>query len=116
MYCPNFMEFYQKDIIPIGPKDRRALLKHRFTVNADSSHWLIALDGRPSQSNHLFYTWTVVVYQANADGFFLLKKEPYYLSESFSSFDEACAAAEKIAQFCRMDRFAERSEEQQIVS
>lgn len=115
MYCPNFFEFYQCDIIPIGPKDRRVLLKHRFTVDADSSHWLIALDGRPSQLNPLFYNWTVVVYQASAEGFFLLKKGPYYVSECFENFEEACACADKIAQVCRMDRFAANTAEQQIV-
>ncbi len=114
MYCPNFLEFYQKDIVPIGPKDRKYLLDEHYSVTAESSHWLIALDGRPALNNPYYYTWNIVVYQASAEGFFLLK-QPYYVSESFEDFNQACAAADKIAEDCRFDRLIANTREKQIV-
>lgn len=114
MYCPNYLEFYQKAVIAIGPKDRKSLLDNNCTVNSDSSHWMIALDGRPMQNKPHFYKWNIVIYQADAEGFFLLK-QPYYVSRSYVSFDEAYGEATKIEEVCRFDHFVPATPEKQII-
>lgn len=114
MYCPNYLEFYQKAVIAIGPKDRKNLLTNNYTVNSDSSHWMIALDGHPMQNKPYYYTWNIVIYQADAAGFFLLK-QPYYVSRSYSSFDEAYAEAAKLEEACTLDHFVSAAPEKQII-
>ncbi|WML49444.1 hypothetical protein RCG23_05375 [Neobacillus sp. PS3-34] len=44
MYNPHYRDFYQKPLIPIGLKDKLALMEAEFAppAAARSTHWLIA--------------------------------------------------------------------------
>lgn len=101
MYIPNYRDFYQTSLTPIGPQD----LSHLENLcHVDSPHWLIALEGKNVGKEREFFTWNIVVYQADKHGCFY-GKEPHYISPSFQSFDEAFSTAKEYKQICMDDCF-----------
>lgn len=106
MYYPNYLEFYQKALIPIGANDQKSLLMKGIPVDSDSSHWLIALDGNPVKKKRraYIYTWRVAIFQVNSEGYCLLK-QPYYVSESYHDFEEAYEEAKELERAIHCDHF-----------
>lgn len=100
MYCPNYREFYQKALIPIGIYDLNAFTNH----SPDDSHWLFALDGH-FQEKAKFYTWRVVIFQTNCDGYIFLK-EPFYVSQNYKSFHSAYEIVKELEEYGRKDMLA----------
>lgn len=98
MYCPNYLEFYQKALIPIGTYDLNALNIH----SSNDSHWLIALDGQYHEKPRRYYTWKVLIFQTNSNGYIFLK-EPFYISKSYESFHEAYDIAKQLEECGRKD-------------
>lgn len=88
MHFSNHRDFYQYCLLPMNGNE----IVHSDT---DASHWLIAIDGHREFEQEEFYTWNVVVYETNEDGYFQNKK-PYYISYSYRDFHQACEAATEL--------------------
>ncbi|NHM29576.1 hypothetical protein [Neobacillus terrae] len=100
MYNPNYRDFYQTALIPIGLKDQLALLEAEITPSDQvrSTHWLIALEGEPAFEDTEYYHWKVSIYPADSEGSFSWK-HPYFSSQLFDSFNNAAELARSYASF-----------------
>lgn len=95
MMHPNFGEFYQKALIPIGDVDKSILhhtLKGELEQFSFATHWLIALEGNPIKKGFDQYQWRVMVYPSNRDSVFQYKF-PHFVSEYIMRMDEAISLA-----------------------
>ncbi|MEH7076105.1 hypothetical protein [Neobacillus drentensis] len=89
MKTPNYHDFYQKALIPIGVNDLLALEKSTaYYQNSPSSHWLIAVEGVQLPKTKIYYHWKVSIYPADSDGDFNWKK-PFYCSPSMELIEHA---------------------------
>lgn len=88
---PNFKEFYQKALIPVGEHDQQLLLQSRKEKNESdtiTTHWLIALEGDVIKKGSEMYHWKVVVYPSTLNGAITCKK-PFFISPFFKTMYEA---------------------------
>ncbi|GLB60426.1 hypothetical protein [Cytobacillus sp. NCCP-133] len=69
MYQPNYIDFYQKSLIPAGAADP--------SLSFGYTHWLIALEGQLKEQEKEFYCWKVLIYPSNSEGSFSWNKELY---------------------------------------
>ncbi|SFA77163.1 MULTISPECIES: hypothetical protein [unclassified Bacillus (in: firmicutes)] len=95
MNSPNYRDFYQKPLIPIGANDQEALtseLPAEENTPLTLTHWLIALEGEPSTQNEEFFHWRVSVYLCDFEGTFDWNY-PFYSSELHDNFHKACDKA-----------------------
>ena len=106
MKTPNYHDFYEKALIPIGLNDQLSL-KESEAINPDSpsTHWLIAVEGVQITQPKIFYHWKVSVYPADGDGDFNWKK-PYYCSTNMKLIDDAIALASSLAASSKKDELA----------
>ena len=89
MKTPNYHDFYQKALIPIGFNDLKALKESDATIpNSPYTHWLIAVEGVQLPQPTIYYNWKVSIYPADCDGDFNWRK-PYYCSENMELMDHA---------------------------
>lgn len=95
---PNFREFYQKALLPIGELDKQ-VFHHTFHGDHEqltfATHWLVALEGNPVQKNSEKYHWQVLVYPSNIDGVFHYKY-PHFVSEYMNTMDHAIELAREL--------------------
>ncbi len=104
MSYPNFRDFYQKALIPIGLNDRTAFSANDISFPALlSTHWLIALEGEenPEQQRDYYY-WKVSIYSANAEGNFNWD-QAFYTSPPIDSIDEAIKLARTVETYSKND-------------
>ncbi len=104
MSYPNFRDFYQKALIPIGINDRTAFSSNDISFSALlSTHWLIALEGeiKPGQQRD-YYHWKVCLYSANADGNFNWD-QVFHKSPAMESFNEAIELARMLETYGKND-------------
>ncbi|XJZ28302.1 hypothetical protein ACF5W4_05775 [Bacillota bacterium Lsc_1132] len=104
MSYPNFRDFYQKALIPIGNNDRTVFSSEDVSFPPLlSTHWLIALEGelKPEQSRDYYY-WKVSIYSANADGTFNWD-QAFYTSPGIDSIDEAIELARTFETYSKND-------------
>ncbi|MFV8829171.1 hypothetical protein [Alkalihalobacterium sp. APHAB7] len=96
-FIPNFGEFYQKPLVPIGENDRILALEKlaKQELLDDCTHWLIALEGREISQNCNFYQWRVLVYPAKTCGRFNCQ-HPYFISAFFPTMEDALSFTKKI--------------------
>lgn len=101
MNYPNFHDFYQKALIPMGSNDYSALAANN--PFSQSTHWLIALEGelKPQQSRE-YYHWKVSIYPSNADGAFNWNQS-LYTSSGMDSIDEAMELARTFESYSKTD-------------
>lgn len=93
MKTPNYHDFYQKALIPIGFNDLAELEKSDATYSsAHATHWLIAVEGEQLPQPKIYFHWKVSIYPANAEGDFNWKK-PYYCSPKMACIDDAIRLA-----------------------
>lgn len=87
---PNFKEFYQKGLVPIGAKDKDFLLSA--DNQTEATHWLIAVEGEQDDQLNEQYRWKVSMYLSDNFGSFI-SRQPYYSSTEIPSvhtaFDKA---------------------------
>ncbi|TKC18457.1 hypothetical protein [Robertmurraya kyonggiensis] len=88
MHFSNHRDFYQTCLLPTSRND----IVHSVP---NVSHWLIAIEGHRESEQEEFYTWNVVIYETNEDGYFQNKK-PYYTSSIYRNFHQACKAATEL--------------------
>lgn len=87
MKTPNYHDFYQKALIPIGLNDLLALQESE-RYHSDSTHWLIAVEGVQLPQQKIYYHWKVSIYPADCEGDFNWRK-PFYCSQAMESIDTA---------------------------
>lgn len=100
MYYPNFHDFYQKALIPMGSNDSILVAKNSFS---QATHWLIALENelKPQQSSE-YYHWKVSIYPADAEGSFNWN-QVLYSSSGMDSIDEAMELARTFESYSKTD-------------
>ncbi len=69
MKTPNYHDFYQKALIPIGFNDRTELEKSDVAYSySPATHWLIAVEGEQLPQAKIYFHWKVSIYPANSEG------------------------------------------------
>lgn len=87
---PNFREFYQKSLIPIGENDHKYLEEEGLCTNEAFSctNWYFALEGTPQTPTSSYYQWKAIVYPSNTSSQ-INYEQPFYTSHIFQCIHEA---------------------------
>src|SRR4051812_39328217 len=103
MQTPNYRDFYQKALIPIGLKDMIAL-KETGTdqIETPTTHWLIGIQGELLLQPKEYYFWKVSIYPSNSEGTFIWNK-PFFCSHLMESMDSAIELAKKFVIYSKKD-------------
>jgi hypothetical protein len=106
MKTPNYHDFYQMALVPIGLKDLMSL-KESDECLPDTSltHWLIAVEGVQIPQKKIYFHWKVTIYPATSDGDFNWKK-PYYCSANMEILDWAITLASSLVTASKNDRLS----------
>ncbi|MFJ7728847.1 hypothetical protein ACIQXV_22310 [Neobacillus sp. NPDC097160] len=106
MKTPNYHDFYQKALIPIGLNDRMSLQESEsFYSDSPSTHWLIAVEGVQLPQPNIYYNWKVSIYPADGEGDFNWRK-PYYCSATLRLMDDAIALATTLVALSKKDELS----------
>ena len=106
MKTPNYHDFYQKALIPIGYNDLIALKESdAYIPNSPYTHWLIAVEGVQLPQPTIYYNWKVSIYPADCDGDFNWKK-PYYCSVNMELMDQADKLASSLVASGKKDELS----------
>lgn len=106
MKTPNYHDFYQKALVPIGLNDLMSLKDSQaYCTGSSLTHWLIAVEGIQLPQPKIYYHWKVSIYPATIDGDFNWKK-PYYCSAGMESFDRAIEIASLYAASSKKDQLS----------
>ncbi len=106
MKTPNYHDFYQKALIPIGIKDLAALKKSSaFCPDSAAVYWLIAVEGVQLQQPKIYYHWKVSIYPADCEGDFNWKK-PFYCSSNMELIDQANILASSLVSSGKNDKLS----------
>jgi hypothetical protein len=106
MKTPNYHDFYQKALIPIGFNDLRALKEFEsYEIDSNSTHWLIAVEGEQLPQPNIYFLWKVSIYPSNVEGDFNWKK-PFYCSPIMQSMDSAHELACSLVSSSKLDRLS----------
>ncbi|MEH7414224.1 hypothetical protein V7266_02905 [Neobacillus drentensis] len=98
MKTPNYHDFYEKALIPIGINDLLSLQKSdAYCPDNSFTHWLIAVEGVQLPQPKIYYHWKVSIYPATAEGDFNWKA-PYYCSPNMKLIDYANELASSLVQ------------------
>lgn len=104
MKTPNYHDFYQKALIPIGSNDLLSLKEFdSYEVDSPSTHWLIAVEGVQLPQSKIFFHWKVSIYPADCDADFNWKK-PFYFSPIMESMDSAHELACSLVTSSKLDQ------------
>jgi len=98
----NYMDFYQKALVPIGENDLSCYKNATTTLQAGHSHWLIALVGELKNIDKEFYCWKVSIYPADSEGSFSFKS-PFYSSTIFDCIHKAYEHAASLESYSKND-------------
>jgi hypothetical protein len=114
MKTPNYHDFYQKALIPIGFNDLLSLKEFEsYEVDSPSTHWLIAVEGEQLPQSKIYFQWKVSIYPADCDGDFNWKK-PFYCSRTMESMDRAHELACSLVSSSRLDQLSTLSLQEKI--
>lgn len=103
MRTPNYHDFYQKALVPIGLNDRMTLMESEsYHPEASLTHWLIAIEGVQLSQPKIYFHWKVSIYPATSDGDFNWKK-PFFCSTIIESMDKAIELASSLVTFSKDD-------------
>jgi hypothetical protein len=106
MKTPNYHDFYQKALIPIGVNDLISLQESKgYYPNSPSTHWLIAVEGVQLPQPKIYYHWKVSIYPADSEGDFNWKK-PYYCSPHMELIDHANNFATSLVTASKNDKLS----------
>jgi hypothetical protein len=100
MKTPNYHDFYQKALIPIGLNDQLVLEEMN---ESNWTHWLIAVEGEQLPQAKIYYNWKVSIYPADCEGDFNWKK-PYYCSPRMECMADANNLASSIVKSSKLDQ------------
>lgn len=99
-YYPNFKDFYQRAIIPMGAgrdhflkevmeRDTYQEMTHWFPAIQEMTHWFVAIEGSLRQSDPEYFHWKVIVFPSREDGSYQHSIDPYYESKQFDTINES---------------------------
>ncbi|MFE8698020.1 hypothetical protein ACFYKT_16890 [Cytobacillus sp. FJAT-53684] len=103
MNGPNYKDFYQKALIPIGSNDLIHFKELTAYEHANHSHWLIALVGELKDIEKEFYSWKVTIYPSDMSGSFSWNNT-CYTSLNFDCFHQAYNHAKNIEKYGKEDQ------------
>lgn len=107
MRTPNYHDFYEMAMVPIGHKDLMALRESdAFIPEYLFTHWLIAVEGVQLPQAKIFFHWKVSIYPASEDGYFNWRK-PYYCSRHMEIIDHAISLGSSFVSFAKNDALSE---------
>ncbi|MBB3905826.1 hypothetical protein [Anoxybacteroides rupiense] len=95
---PNYKELYPTSAIPMGENDRNAFIQNLSENKKtlfSATHWVIALEGSPTDHASELYYWTVKVYPSNNENIFYYEY-PHLASLPLYSFHDAELLAKEI--------------------
>lgn len=106
MKTPNYHDFYQKALIPIGFNDIRVLKDiESYDFDSTLTHWLIAVEGEQLPQSKIYFFWKVSIYPSNVDGDFNWRK-PFYCSPMMESIDSAHELACSLVTSSKLDQLS----------
>ncbi|NRD78679.1 hypothetical protein HPT25_15060 [Bacillus sp. BRMEA1] len=106
MRTPNYHDFYQVALVPIGINDLLALKESAaYCPNSAFTHWLIAVEGVQLPQKKIYFQWKVSVYPATYGQDFNWKK-PYYCSANMELMDQALALASSLTAASKKDQLS----------
>ncbi|PLS06360.1 hypothetical protein [Neobacillus cucumis] len=106
MKTPNYHDFYEKALVPIGLNDLKSLQKSdAYCPDQPFTHWLIAVEGVQLPQPKIYYHWKVSIYPATIDGDFNWKA-PYYCSTNMELIDYANTLASSLVQSSKKDELS----------
>ncbi|MDF0726283.1 hypothetical protein PY093_06085 [Cytobacillus sp. S13-E01] len=110
---PNYREFYQKPLIPIGESDIQVFLDNDGS-SSSFTHWLIALEGSEIEKGKEKFHWKIIVFQTTSEGSFDYNS-PHYVSLQIPCVHQAFEMAKEIESKCKSDCFTINLQHTQIV-
>ncbi|MEH7334826.1 hypothetical protein V7161_19475 [Neobacillus drentensis] len=114
MKTPNYHDFYEKALIPIGLNDLNFLKDtEAHCPVSPPTHWLIAVEGVQLAQEKIYYHWKVSVYPADCEGDFNWKT-PYYCSANMESIDSAIAFASSLVSSSKRDELTSSTKLEKI--
>lgn len=114
MKTPNYHDFYQKALIPIGFNDLIALKESEFEPSHSRfTHWLIAVEGEQLPQKKIYFHWKVSIYPADCEGDFNWKK-PFYCSPAMEFIDNAIDLASSFAACSKFDQLSSLNLQEKI--
>jgi hypothetical protein len=114
MKTPNYHDFYQKALIPIGFNDLLALKEFEsYDLDSPSTHWLIAVEGEQLPQPKIYFNWKVSIYPSKEDGDFNWKK-PFYCSPIMESMDSAHELACSLVTSSKLDQLSNLNLQEKI--
>jgi hypothetical protein len=106
LQTPNYRDFYQKSLIPIGLNDMTALKESGISqIDSKVTHWLVGIQGETIQQPKGYYHWKVSIYPSNCEGAFNWNY-PYYCSDLMQSMDHAIDLAKTFIICCQNDELS----------
>lgn len=106
MQTPNYRDFYQKALIPIGLNDMMALKESGIQqIDSPTTHWLVGIQGETIQQPKGYYHWKVSIYPSNYEGAFDWN-HPFYCSDLMQSMDNAINLAKTFIDCCQNDKLS----------
>jgi len=106
MKTPNYHDFYEKALIPIGLNDLQSLKNtEAYCTDQPFTHWLIAVEGVQLPQPKIYYHWKVSIYPATDEGDFNWKA-PYYCSPHLELIDSANTLASSLVQSSKKDELS----------
>ena len=107
MRTPNYHDFYQMALIPIGLKDLTALKEsNAYNPELPYTHWLIAVEGVQLPQTKIYFHWKVTIYPATSEADFNWRA-PYYCSENMEVIDYAISLASAFVKSAMNDSLSE---------
>lgn len=114
MKTPNYHDFYQKALTPIGVNDLLALQEsEHIRFDSPSTHWLIAVEGLQLPQQKIYYHWKVSIYPADCEGDFNWRK-PFYCSQPMESMDSANTLASSFVKLSKLDNLSSLNLQEKI--
>jgi hypothetical protein len=106
MKTPNYHDFYERALIPIGLNDLESLHGSvAYCSDSPHTHWLIAVEGVQLPQLKIYYHWKVSIYPATDEGDFDWKA-PYYCSPNMELMDSAITLASTLAELSKTDELS----------
>lgn len=100
---PDYRDFYQKSLIPIGKKDHSLLMEIlHVPFEFQSTHWLIALEAERIICPKEYYYWKVSIYPSDSAGSFDWN-HAFYSSQPMNSLEQALILARTFEAFILKD-------------
>jgi hypothetical protein len=103
---PNYHDFYQVALVPIGSNDQKSLREtDAYYPGSKSTHWLIAVEGVQLPQAKIYYHWKVSIYPSDVEGDFNWRK-PYYCSANMEVMEHALKLASSLTSSSKVDELS----------